>query len=54
MTTSIPFEQNALLTAFEILKPLRGYSFDLDDLKRIFIALKTFTDKEKKKHFWLR
>jgi len=47
MTTSIPFEQNALLTAFEILKPLRGYSFDLDDLKRIFIALKTFTDKEK-------
>jgi hypothetical protein len=32
MTATTPIEQNTLLTAFAIVKPLRGYSFDLDDL----------------------
>jgi hypothetical protein len=47
MTTSTPIEQDTLLTTFEIVKPLRGYSFDLEDMKRIFSALKVFTDKER-------
>jgi hypothetical protein len=44
-----PIEPNTLLTAFEIVKPLRGYSFDLDDMKRLFAALKVFTDSEREK-----
>jgi hypothetical protein len=47
----IPIEPNTLLTAFEIVKPLRGYSFDLDDIKRLFAALKAFTDNEREKFF---
>jgi hypothetical protein len=44
-----PIETNTLLTAFEIVKPLRWYSFDLDDIKRLFAALKAFTDNEREK-----
>jgi hypothetical protein len=45
----ITIETNTLLTAFEIVRPLRGYSFDLDDIKRLFTALKDFTDNEREK-----